>query len=414
MKIDTLKAIEKRLSKDPRFAGIVVQMKQLRLNKEVAQDQKEFFTQMVGLMTDALEKTKEATAASSPGDLMVKNVDTAALMVEVMKDFVASVADKEMEQSLVDQLKALTTGMDSLRKNMEEIAGRKMPVPQVTVEQKVFELKVPEPVVMDQTKIIQETVEAKKQTSLLEKLLSSRLIKGIVESFISNTEPDEAIPVRLVSKDGRDFIDPRVLGGGFFGGGGEAGPSTVTVDNFPTSFEVSNFPTSYEISNDAGNPVPVSGTVAVSNFPSSFEIANDSGNPIPVNGTVEVTNDSGNPLPVNGTVEITNDVGNAIPVTPSTTGVSAAQTTATPIAQSTTAADALASNANRNFATITNLGSARAHINMGAAATANDPDYIDYGDTWTTPIMKDGKVSSAKISIIWEGAGSGTALVSEI
>lgn len=37
---------------------------------------------------------------------------------------------------------------------------------------------------------------------------------------------------------------------------------------------------SVEISNDAGNPVPVSGTIAISN--SSVEIANDIGNPIPV------------------------------------------------------------------------------------------------------------------------------------
>lgn len=81
---------------------------------------------------------------------------------------------------------------------------------------------------------------------------------------------------------------------------------TVNVDVGP----------SVEVSNDAGNPIPVSGTVtitdgagpvtvdgtvAISN--SSIEISNDVGNPVPVNGTVTITDGSG-PVTVDGTVAV--------------------------------------------------------------------------------------------------------------
>lgn len=231
MNVENLKAIEKQLSKDPRFAGVVVQMKQLRLNKEIKDDQKAFFEKMVGLMTEALEKTSEPVPASTPGDLMLKNVDSAALMVQVMKDFVASVSDKELEGSLVDQLKTLNAGIEKMQKNMSEIAGRKMPTPQVTVEQKVYELKVPEPKVIDQTKIIQEAVEVKIQTKILEALLA-KITKGVTAVRVQNENPDEAIPVRIVDKGGKKFIDQLVAAiGGAIAGGGEGG-SGSSMSNY--------------------------------------------------------------------------------------------------------------------------------------------------------------------------------------
>lgn len=155
-------------------------------------------------MTEALEKTSEPVPASTPGDLMLKNVDSAALMVQVMKDFVASVSDKELEGSLVDQLKTLNAGIEKMQKNMSEIAGRKMPTPRVTVEQKVYELKVPEPKVIDQTKIIQEAVEVKIQTKILEALLA-KITKGVTAVRVQNENPDEAIPVRIVDKGGKKY-----------------------------------------------------------------------------------------------------------------------------------------------------------------------------------------------------------------
>lgn len=103
-----------------------------------------------------------------------------------------------------------------------------------------------------------------------------------------------------------------------------ATPAHVIVDSLP---EV-------EIKNDAGNPIPVSGTVAVSNFPATqvvsgtvnigtipeVEIKNDTGNPVPVSGTVSATqgtspwvvsgavtvSDGSGPLTVDGTVAVSN------------------------------------------------------------------------------------------------------------
>lgn len=327
MNLEMLKAVEKKLAKDPRFAGIVVQMKQLRTQSEAAKDQKQFYADMVALMEKALEKTAEATAATSPGDLMVKNVDTAALMVEVMKDFVHSVADKELEQSMVDQLKALTTGLDSLQKNMERIAAKEVPTPQVNVVEKVVELVVPEPKVIDNTKVIQETAEAKKQTSLLEKLLSSKLIKS-ASSFISNLLPGDAIAVRLVSKDGKEFIDPRTIGGGgaMIAGGGGQGPATVT--------------------------------------PATAGVATEA-----VEGTV---------------------------------------------AASTSSQVAIASNPDRNYGIISNQSDGLFYISMSGEATTSSPDYLFPGDTWYLPVMKDGKVYTGDISIIWKSTSTGNAVTSEI
>lgn len=232
MKIENFKAIERQLSKDPRYAGIVVQMKNLRLNQEMKNDQKLFFEKMVGLMTEALEKSKEPVTASTPGELMVKNVDSAALMVEVMKDFVATVSDKELEGSMVKQLKSLNDGIERMQKNMEEIAARKMPTPQVNVEQKTYELIVPEPKIIDQTKIIQETAEAKLQTKILEGLLA-KLTKGVTTVRVQNENPDEAIPVRIVDKGGKKFIDQLVAAiGGAIAGGGEGGSGGSSMSNY--------------------------------------------------------------------------------------------------------------------------------------------------------------------------------------
>lgn len=80
------------------------------------------------------------------------------------------------------------------------------------------------------------------------------------------------------------------------------------------SVDVTSIP-EVEVSNDAGNPIPVTGTVVATpsgtqdvNIVSSveLEIKNDAGNPVPVNGTVnigtmpevEISNDAGNPIPV--------------------------------------------------------------------------------------------------------------------
>lgn len=49
------------------------------------------------------------------------------------------------------------------------------------------------------------------------------------------------------------------------------------------------------VANEAGNEVPVAGTVSVNNFPASTEIANDVGNPVPTT----VTNAVASPVPVN-------------------------------------------------------------------------------------------------------------------
>lgn len=66
------------------------------------------------------------------------------------------------------------------------------------------------------------------------------------------------------------------------------------------SIDVNLLNSSVEISNDAGNPVPVSGTVTIT----------DGSGPLTVDGTVnigtmpevEIKNDSGNPIPISGTV----------------------------------------------------------------------------------------------------------------
>lgn len=324
----TLEAIQEKLAKNPKFADQALKFKELILQAEMKDDQKEFFQKTVELMSQLLEKSKEGVTAKTPNDLMVQNVETASLMVETMKEFIEVVGDKEIEQGLSDQLKSLTAQFFKLGEDMKAIASKKIPAPVVNVEAPRVEVKVPDIIVPEQkTTVIQETEEAKQQTGLLSGLF--KLMKGGLSVKVENYEPKDAVPVRIVDKGAETFIDAFMS---FVAGGG--GPRSVQVS---------------------------SGTV-----------------------------------------------------TPSTTGVLTAQTTAAPVAQSATAVTALAANTDRNFATIVNNASSRMHVRCGSDATANDPDYLDYGDTWTTPIMKDGKVYSGIITIIWEAAGSGNALISEI
>lgn len=55
---------------------------------------------------------------------------------------------------------------------------------------------------------------------------------------------------------------------------------------------------------DGGGSLTVDGTVNIGNFPASIEISNDAGNPLPVSGTVTITDGSG-PITVDGTVAAT-------------------------------------------------------------------------------------------------------------
>jgi hypothetical protein len=76
---------------------------------------------------------------------------------------------------------------------------------------------------------------------------------------------------------------------------GEFDPNTIstTKETVPQSPDltlgnvvVTNLPTSTEISNDAGNPVPVSGTVGINNLPATQQIAGE----VSVSNIVETVN----------------------------------------------------------------------------------------------------------------------------
>lgn len=62
-----------------------------------------------------------------------------------------------------------------------------------------------------------------------------------------------------------------------------------------------------EVKNDAGNPVPVSGTVDIGTIP-EVEVKNDLGNPVGVIGPLTDTELRATPVPVSGTVSVTEPV----------------------------------------------------------------------------------------------------------
>lgn len=209
---EKLDSIEKALAKDPRFSKQVLEMKKLRIAAESKNDMKGFFESMVKLLSDALEETKKGTVAQSPNDVMVQNSETAVAMVGVLKDFVEVLKDKEVEKDLSGDINKMIAGFKGLEENMRTIAAKKIPAPIVSVPAPVVNVKAPEVHVPEQkTVVIPETKEAEMQTKLLT-AIAEKLIKQMLTVKVSNENPDEAVPVRLVDKGGKKFIDQLVQG----------------------------------------------------------------------------------------------------------------------------------------------------------------------------------------------------------
>lgn len=223
-----LDAIEARLMKDPRFVQQALDMKALRIQAEAKGDQKEFFEKMVDLLTATLVQSQQGTKAKGAGDLMVQNVETAAMMIETLKDFVEVLADKSKEESLIGVLGNLVEGIEDLKKNVGEIAGRKIPAPVVNVPQAKINVEAPVVNIPElKTTVVQETKEATQQTKLLEALLL-KVANGTIKMMVQNEEASEAIPVRITDKDAKKFVDAFQQAMTVVGGGG---PRSVTITN---------------------------------------------------------------------------------------------------------------------------------------------------------------------------------------
>lgn len=206
-----------------------------------------------------------------------------------------------------------------------------------------------------------------------------------------------------------------------------------------------------EIKNDAGNPVPVNGTVNIGSMP-EVEIKNDVGNPVPVSGTVsatqgtspwvvgvhgvtqstspwvvsgtvnigtipevEIKNDAGNPVPVNGTVnigtmpevEIKNDTGNPVPVTMTVTGT-LANGAETSVAGS--AVQVLAANTNRRKVIVQNTGLANVRIGVTGVTATTGMRLVPNGHL----LLEMPNCPTQAIFAIREGAVSSTVFAQEI
>jgi hypothetical protein len=176
-------------------------------------------------------------------------------------------------------------------------------------------------------------------------------------------------------------------------------------------------------------PVPISGNVGVVG---AVEVVNDAGNPLPVSGTVTATGPltdaqlraaavpvSGpltdgqlraTPVPVSGTVTASGPLTDAqlratpVPVSTKVALTGSAPTFAT---VGVASAEAVPVNANRKGLVVVNTSDNRISLAFGAAAVLNSGITLDPGGSWT---MTEHTFTTAQVRAIASAAGSNLAI----
>jgi len=211
--------LEKELLADPKFAPLVLAEKKRRDELKSQESQNEFLASMLKTLDLSLQKFSEGSLAKSPADLMVKNSESINLIAEALAVVVKGLTEKDQTYEYLKDIRGAIT----------ELAQKELPTPVVNVGSPKVEVKPPEvpaPVVIDKTHIIQETKHAEEANGMLMKI-AALLSRKLPTAFrITNTDPEDAVPVKLVDAKGKNFYNAIMQAIAASGGGGGSSPSS--------------------------------------------------------------------------------------------------------------------------------------------------------------------------------------------
>ena len=274
--------MEKKLLLNPKTKDVVLEMRRQRETAKAQETEQEFYGNMFKTMKQSLENISDTNAVKSQTDLMQRNTETVFMLADGLSLLVKAMAEKDNTENLSE--------LTAIKEAISKLAEKRIPAPVVNVEAPI--IKAPEAVVIDKSTVIQETKEMQEAVKVLGKILEKVSIKQSSIVKIGNVDPDEAVAVRMVDKDGKNFVD---LVSSWFIGGSSGGGFPGTQTDLDTGAGTDNhgvvaigLPASggFVVGGTVTNPFNVTGTFTTSG---SVEITNDVGNPIPVSGTVAVT-----------------------------------------------------------------------------------------------------------------------------
>lgn len=387
--------MEKKLLANPKTRDVVLEMRRQRDSAKANETEQQFYGNMFKTMKDSLEKLGETNTVKSQTELMQKNTETVFMLADGLSLLIKALGEQDNTDNLLE--------LQSIKGAITKLAEKKVPAPIVNIEAPI--VKIPEAKIIDKSTVIQETKEIQEAVKILGKILEKVSVKQNSIVKIGNVDPDEAVAVRMVDKNGKNFVD--LMANWFIGGSSGGG--------FPGN----------QTDLDTGSGTDLHGVVAIG-LPASggFVVGGTTTNPLNVTGTfttsgsVEITNDTGNPIPVNGTVAASQSgvwtvtqsgawtVTVAVPTTTHTG-------TTTTVGDSASSVTLLAANTARSGGAIRNDSSARLYIEQGATATTSSVDYLDYGDVYELPILAGGEVYRGIITGIWASDAGGSAYVRE-
>ena len=287
--------MEQKLLLNPKTKDVVMEIRRQRESAKAQETEQEFYGNMFKTMKDSLERIGDTNTVKSQTDLMQKNTDTVFMLADGLSLLVKAMAEKDNTENLSE--------LTAIKEAITKLAEKRIPAPIVNVEAPI--IKAPEAVVIDKSTVIQETKEIQAAVKVLEKILEKVSIKQSSIVKIGNVDPDEAVAVRMVDKDGKNFVD--LVSSWFVGGSGGGFPGVQT--NLNTGGGTDNhgvvaigLPSSsgYVVGGTATNPLNVTGSFTTSG---SVEVTNDVGNPLPVNGTVAATQSGAWTVSISGIVD---------------------------------------------------------------------------------------------------------------
>lgn len=232
--------LEKSLLKDPTMAAKVQAEIARREESKGQETEKQYSESLLKTIDRSLERLKGDGV--SPSDLMLKNTESIYMIAEALGTIIKTLENKNDQ---VETVKALVE-MVSLLKGY---TAKELPTPIVNVPAPIVKVEapiIPEPKVLDQTKIVHETKFAEEANQILLKIAA--LVSQKQTSFkVSNEGPEEALPVKLVDAKGKNFYNAIMQAIASGGGGG-----TTNLNTPPTGAMYSNVAGDFTATADAG------------------------------------------------------------------------------------------------------------------------------------------------------------------
>jgi len=289
-----LEKLEKKMLEHPELRDFVLREQEIRKATIEKKADREYYESIFGIMRDSLEKI---SGVADSAEFMLKNVGVIASIADTLQSVIKEVSH-ENEKEMIDTLKGVQTTLLEIEKKVAtppvvNIAPAKAPIIEVKAPE------VPAPVVIDKTTVIQETKHIEKAVETL-KDIAKKLSSDRV--YIKNAEPNDAISVRFVDKNGKTFTDFAEAISRIqipVGGGGSKIAHTASQDD-PLHVSISSaliIDDSTPIEVNISSPIYVDSTIPVSVTVSSPIEINDS-TPIQVAETGTPTVNQGTPAAV--------------------------------------------------------------------------------------------------------------------